>query len=245
VGYFWGFILPTKYFINTAYEDIGCEDVDGTILDPRYRFTVVQPTDSFPFNYLDAAQRAQYSDSVAYSPWFNWPCTGYCTWKYFTDPIFTVSASTLGDYPQNTRYMRYADLLLIGAEAAAHIGQNTDALDWMNKVRERARNSGNTTYPLALSGNITPEQVWAERRVELAFEGHQFFDVVRTGRAEQVLKIDAYEGDFESMTNPLTGDEGTQQFGSAFQIGKHEIWPIPERELDNSEGSITQNPNYE
>lgn len=240
-GLFWGFILPTSYFVNTAYEDIGCEVADN-IVDPRYKLSVIAPGDSLPYYYADATLRATYPDSVLYDSWYNWPCTGYCTWKYFTDPLFSgANAATLADYPQNTKYFRYADLLLIGAEAAVRIGANADALTWINMIRERARLSGNTGYPQDLT-SVTVEDVWAERRVELAFEGHQYYDIVRTGRAQKILKEDAMQ--YATMNHPDTGDEGTQQFGSDYQIGKHEIWPIPEAEMENSEGSITQNPGY-
>lgn len=239
--YFWGFILPTDYFVNTAYADVGCE-VGGEIVDPRFKLSVVDIGDSLPYYYQDPAMRAMYSDSVMYSSWHNWPTPGRCTWKYFTDPIYSTQITTLGDYPQNTKYFRFADLLLMGAEAAVHVGQNADALEWINWVRTRARNAGNTSYPEDYTGTITLEQVYAERRVELAFEGHQFYDLVRTGRAEQVLKIDAME--YPTATNPNNDATAPQQFGNNFQVGQHEIWPIPEQEIVNSEGVITQNPYY-
>ena len=239
--YFWGFILPTDYFVETAYDDIGCE-VGGEILDPRYKLSVVDIGDSLPYLYQDETLRATYPDSCVYNSWYNWPSPGRCTWKYFTDPIYSSGVATLGDYPQNTKYFRFADLLLIGAEAAVHAGQNADALEWINWVRTRARNSGNTGYPHDYTGTITLEQVYAERRVELAFEGHQFYDIVRTGRTEQILKTDAME--YPTATNPVNSATAPQQFGDAFQIGQHEIWPVPEQEIVNSEGSITQNPYY-
>jgi starch-binding outer membrane protein, SusD/RagB family len=260
--YFWGFILPTTYFINTAYEDIGCE-VDGEILDPRFELSVMKGDDlipipsaqdvSFEFEYQttggetvawDTTISFVEGDSVPYDGWYNWPTPGNATWKYFTDPIYFNRTSTLADYPQNTKLIRFADVLLIGAEAAVHIGQNGSALNWINKVRTRARNAGNTDYPHDLTGTITAEQVWAERRVELAFEGHQFFDIVRTGRAAQVLKVDAYQNGWDVTTNPIDGSTAAQQFGDAFQVGKNEIWPIPETEMIASDGSIAQNPNY-
>lgn len=59
-----------------------------------------------------------------------------------------------------------------------------------------------------------------ERRFELAMEGHRFWDLVRTGKAPQVL-------------GPL-----------GFQAGKHELLPIPQNEIDISQGTLTQNPNW-
>lgn len=259
--YFWGFILPTDYFIETAYEAVGGVD-GGEIADPRYKLSVVEGDDKLPvpplnlavqYTYQGAASATvvwdttivfDYGDSLPYDGWYNWPTTGRCTWKYFTDPLYYTTTATLADYPQNNKLLRFADVLLVGAEAAANIGQNGDALNWINQVRERARNAGNTNFPQDYSGTITREQVWAERRVELAFEGHQFFDVIRTGRAAQILKNDALAGDFETIINPNNGEVRAQQFGDAFQVGKHELWPIPSVEIDNSGGAISQNPNY-
>jgi hypothetical protein len=242
-NYFWGFILPTKYFISTAYRDIGCMEGDK-ILDPRYKLTVVEPTDSFPYNYADAAMREKYPDSVAFDPYLNNPATGYCTWKYFTDPYFLQSATTLGDYPQNTKLFRFADLLLIGAEAAVNLGgHDAEALQWINRVRNRARNAGNTGYPKDLTA-VTKENIWAERRVELAFENHQFYDIIRTGRAKQVIQEDAMQ--YQTTVNVREGVETTvtEQFGDNFTVGQHELWPIPQAEIDATNGSITQNPGY-
>ena len=189
---FWGFILPTHYFLLTAYKNVGCMDDKGAILDPRFRLSVIAPEDSVPYFYSDTVYRATYPDSVKIDPYYNYPATGYSTWKYFTDPCFTLKRASLGDYPQNTKYFRFADMLLIGAEAAVNSGHEADALVWINRVRDRARNAGMTGYPLPLS-SVSKEQVWAERRVELCFEGHQFFDIIRTGRAEQILKNEAMQ----------------------------------------------------
>lgn len=239
--YYWGFILPTPYFINTAYKDVGSE-VNGKILDPRYKCTVMGPTDSVPYRYDDAAMRAQYSDSSLFDAWGNWPSTGYSTWKYFLGP-HPVGSNRASWYenPQNTKYLRFADLLLIGAEAAVHVNQKADALTWINRVRTRARNCGNTGYPQNLT-DVSLKNIYAERRVELAFEGHQFFDIVRTHRAQQIIKQDAMQ--YPQVTNPNDGRKATIEFGDQFQVGKNEIFPIPQTEVDVTEGSVTQNPGY-
>ncbi|MBN1416391.1 MAG: RagB/SusD family nutrient uptake outer membrane protein [Bacteroidales bacterium] len=241
--YFWGFILPTKYFVSTAYRDIGCTDGDGNILDPRFKLTVVTPEDSVPYYYADPEMRAKYPDSVKVAGYYNNPATGNITWKYYTDPYFNEIRTTLGDMPQTYKIFRFADLLLIGAEAAVWVGQQADALNWINRVRNRARNAGNTGYPLPLTA-VTKEDVWAERRVELAFENHQYWDIIRTGRAQKVIKEDAMQ--YQTTTNEFNGvvTTVTEQFGDNFVIGKSELWPIPQAEIDGTNGSITQNPGY-
>jgi starch-binding outer membrane protein, SusD/RagB family len=246
VSAFWGFMLPTNFFVKTAYKDIGCEE-NGKILDPRYKLTVVEATDKLPYYYADEKLRANYPDSINWDPYFNNPATGRITWKYFADPKFVALRGGLGDLPINFKAFRFADLLLIGAEAGVNSGHDADALTWINRVRDRARNSGNTGYPKALT-SVTKEAVWAERRVELAFEGHQFWDMVRTGRADQILK-QAYALYPTSQNTVLSqGVEVVttveEQFGSAFTPGKHEIWPISELEIKNTNNSLTQNPGW-
>jgi hypothetical protein len=236
--YYWGFILPTPYFINTAYADIGCVEND-TIKDPRFQISVIEPTDSLPYQY-EVPVRPLYSDSVLFDPWGNWPSTGYATWKYFLHPEDQQRASWY-ENPQNTKYFRFADLLLIGAEAAVQSGHTADALTWINRVRERARLSGNTGFPKPLT-DVTVEDVYAERRVELAFESHQFYDVVRTGRAQQIIQEEAMQ--YPTVTNDSTGAVANVEFGDAFMVGRNEIFPIPQSEIDATQGLISQNPNY-
>jgi tetratricopeptide (TPR) repeat protein len=241
--YFWGYMLPTSYFIETAYKDVGCEPTEGDIKDPRYKLTVIRNNDLVPFRYGSSAARLAYPDSARFDGWYNMPCTGNATWKYFTDPIFLLSRPSLGTHPQNTKYLRYADLLLMASEAAFQLGNFDKALEYINKVRERARNSGNTGYPLAYTlSELTLDKIYAERRVELAFEGHQFYDLVRTRRAKQVLTVDAMV--YQKTTSAL-GVESTQEFGDNFTPGKNEIWPISEAEIDLiSNSGFTQNPGY-
>ena len=115
--------------------------------------------------------------------------------------------------PKNIRLMRYAEVLLIYAEAAANLNNTAEATAKLNMVRARANLAPST-------GTIA--NIWKERRVELAMEQDRFFDLVRTGRAAQVM----------------------QAHGKAFVAGKHEVFPIPQVERDLSGGRLTQNPGY-
>ena len=106
--------------------------------------------------------------------------------------------------------MRYAEVLLINAEAAANLG-NADATTHLNMVRSRA----------GLTPSVgTVENIWKERRVELAMEHDRFFDLVRQGRASTIL-----------------GSKG-------FVAGRNELFPIPEAQRDLSGGRLPQNPGY-
>ncbi|MGB0977841.1 MAG: RagB/SusD family nutrient uptake outer membrane protein [Croceimicrobium sp.] len=115
--------------------------------------------------------------------------------------------------PLNYKVIRYADVLLMAAEAHNRNGNDGQALTYVNLVRARANMSD-----LSATGTLLTEQIWAERNLELAGEGHRFFDLVRTGKA-----ADEIDG---------------------FQTGKHELFPLPQVEIDLSGGSWTQNPGY-
>ena len=101
-------------------------------------------------------------------------------------------------------------------------GKTADALDYLNQVRERAR--GNNPNVLADITENNPEAlkklIWKERRAELALEQNRFFDLVRTGQAANVL-------------GPL-----------GFVPNRHELFPIPQSEIDLSEGVLGQNPGW-
>ena len=104
--------------------------------------------------------------------------------------------------------------MLMGAEAHNRSGNDTKAKDYLNQVRARVGLS-----PILFSNGATLlEEIYKERRLELATEGHRFFDLVRTGRAGDVLP--------------------------GFVVGTHEVLPIPQREIDLSNNILVQNPGY-
>lgn len=117
--------------------------------------------------------------------------------------------------PMNIRLIRYADVLLIAAEAAMELEQNDKALQYINEVRTRARLCGDegNTVPADLSGTVTLEDIIHERRVELYLEGHRYFDLVRWNLATQYLNHyteDGYEVIYSDPKNrflPLPQDE--------------------------------------
>jgi hypothetical protein len=121
-------------------------------------------------------------------------------------------------FDYNRRLIRYADVLLMAAEVLNHNGKDPQALVYLNMIRARARGSNNAILPDVVAiGTALGDFIFQERRVELALEGHRFWDLVRTGRAETVL-------------GPL-----------GFQKGKHELLAVPQTEIDLSRGALTQN----
>ncbi|MDB5009522.1 MAG: SusD family protein [Mucilaginibacter sp.] len=118
--------------------------------------------------------------------------------------------------------IRYADVLLMNAEAANELAQTAQALSSLELVRARARQGNAAILPKVTTTDQTAlrNAIWQERRVELAMEFDRYFDVIRQGRAAQVF-----------------GPRG-------WKANKNEVWPIPQNEIDNSAGVLTQNPGY-
>ena len=129
-------------------------------------------------------------------PWLNgetfsstWSPTGYLTKKH-QQPLSEVPASLKGDGNLNYIYMRYADVLLMKAEAFNEISNADSAKANLNKVRQRARASFIGTPPVDLLSDVTTsdinllrDAIRKERRVELAQEFHRYFDLMRWGKA--------------------------------------------------------------
>ena len=139
-------------------------------------------------------------------PWLNgdlfsagWSsATGYLTKKH-QQPLSEVSSSLKGDGGLNYIYLRFADVLLMKAEAFNEINQPDSALANLNMVRQRARASFNGTIPVDLLADITITDInqlriiiQKERRVELGQEFHRYFDLMRWGKtiAESALGVD-------------------------------------------------------
>lgn len=131
--------------------------------------------------------------------------------------------------PGNIRIIRYADILLLAAEALNENGKPAQALTYLNMVRTRARKNANPIFQNIILQDITTmdqtelrEKIYRERRVELAMEQHRWFDLKRWGRLQQAM----------------------ENAGKNFVGGKHELMPIPQSEIDLTGGGIRQNPNY-
>ena len=120
--------------------------------------------------------------------------------------------------PKNIRVLRYAEILLINAEAAVQIGNTAAATTALTAVRTRAG-----LGPKA----ATLLNIWQERRVELALEHDRFFDLVRQESVQPGRIV------------PLFAAQG-----KTFVKGKNEVFPIPQPQIDLSGGQLTQNPGY-
>uniref|UniRef100_UPI0035934423 RagB/SusD family nutrient uptake outer membrane protein n=1 Tax=Pricia sp. TaxID=2268138 RepID=UPI0035934423 len=118
----------------------------------------------------------------------------------------------------NIQILRFAEILLMNAEANNELGNTAAALESLNRVRNRAGLDDITETDQSALRTI----IWNERRVELALEGDRFLDLVRQGRAAEVL----------------------QARGTQFEAGVNELFPIPANQISLSDGVLEQNPGY-
>jgi hypothetical protein len=141
--------------------------------------------------------------------------TGYYNNKYLKRALELGAPDTDLTSPVNYKVIRYADVLLMAAEAHNRKASANDVLarTYLNEVRDRA-----DLDPIVSSGNALTEAIYLERRVELAGEGHRFFDLVRTGKAADEIQ--------------------------GFQSGRNELFPIPQDEIDLAGAGWEQNPLY-
>ena len=154
----------------------------------------------------------------------------------------------------NYTIIRFADVLLMAAEAEIEAGDLEQARTYVNRVRARA---ANPAYWVSNDGGATPaanyeiseyppsqfatqasarEAVRFERKLELSGEGHRFFDLVRWGvAAEELNEYLAYESTLLV----------TKFGGASFTAGKNEFYPIPQPQIDIQGSDILQqNPGY-
>lgn len=176
----------------------------------------------------------------------------YIYYKSQENTLTDGSSWTRGYATMNYTIIRFADVLLMAAEAEVEAGSLEKAREYVNMIRARAANadhwvknpdgSNAANYEISLYNDAWTDQATArtavrfERRLELSGEGHRFFDLVRWGIAAETLN--AY---LANETKILVTKFG----GASFNAGKNEYFPIPQEQID-IQGSdvLTQNPGY-
>ena len=178
------------------------EDLVSTMQnDPRYAHTIIDGNEL-------KLQNASYTE-------------GYQNTDYFIKKYAprqqerALDGEPALNWRYNVREIRLADVMLMAAEAFVRGGDDANGRKYLNLVRSRL-----FLQPQGGGGSELLEKIYKERQLELATEGHRFFDLVRTGRASEVL-----------------GSQG-------FTANKNEVLPIPQTEIDIAEGNLIQNPGY-
>jgi len=198
-----------QWWASKKFEGYGFAEVTEAFVlsfemdDPRRRFTVAMNNE----DYFGLVYKNSFS------------ATKYSVRKYLQAKD-EVTQKADGDI--NYTAIRYAEVLLWEVEALTELGRTAEALAPLEQVRARAR--AQAADPLSALPTVTTTDQQAlrtavrhERQVELGFELHRFFDLVRWGVAAQALP--------------------------GFQTGKHEVFPIPQTEIDLN-SALQQNPNY-
>lgn len=219
----------------------------GLTVDPRLDHTVGVP--GRPFKYRNTVSSS--GDMVYNFSWARDPGVygyfGNMKEQQAPDCSCYVKEGPFVGTSKNVDFIRYADVLLMKAEALIQLDRWAEALPIINQVRARA--AASTQRPLDAGAadiyNVGeyaafPDKDFAlkalkfERRLEFAMEGHRWFDLVRWGEAEQVL-------------NAYLAEESTKRdflANAQFTAGRDEYYPIPQREIDFTGGVYVQNPGY-
>ena len=212
----WGYDRPTQNLYN-EYE-AGDARRDETILVPTDEQIETPAQEIYCGDRMLNRKYAMYNDGA-------------------NGGIYKLAHATRS--PKNNIQIRYADVLLMYAEACCESGDLPSAKTALKEVRDRADLS-QFPYTAVIQGKTVTfndnqedlrKAIRHERRVELAMEGHRWFDLTRWGIAK------------ETMDTYMAGEtEEAKELYGTFQKGKHELFPIPSKEIDLS--GIKQNPNW-
>lgn len=267
-----GFFQPTQNLVN-AYQ----VDANGLPLLETFNNTDVTNDQGIPSNQPFTPHTGPLDPRLDWTvgrrgiPYLDWGPHGGQNWirdQAYAGPyspkknvyykaeegrLSDATGWTRGYSANNYTIMRYADLLLMAAEAEAEVGSLARALDLVNQVRRRAANPAGfvknpdgsnaanykigeyTSFP---SKEFAIKAIRFERRLELAMEGHRFFDLVRWGIAA------------ENINEYFRVEQTKRQYlrGARFTAGKNEYFPIPEqaivRSLKDGQPTLKQNPGY-
>lgn len=248
-------LAPTQELVD-SYKMINGQDIQETgsdfdednpyeNRDPRLTATVVynnyewQDLDGTSTIYIEPGSDPSDDNTDEYAPGGSTTSTGYYVRKYF-DPNHEagIAIST------NLMLIRYADVLLMYAEAKLEMGEFSETIwdDTIGLLRSRAgfTDPAALTYPSELSEQQMRTEIRNERRVELAMEGLRIFDIRRWKTAEDVLNGYAHGAQF----GPDDIDDGYLRVNlRTFDPSRHYLWPIPRDErLINP--NLTQNPGW-
>ncbi|MEP2023912.1 MAG: RagB/SusD family nutrient uptake outer membrane protein [Reichenbachiella sp.] len=193
----WGFNYPSEKMAQAFIDEGDTERYNATILSEADYLTISGDTEFDPSAWWD------------YDGYFRLKYGPYTSETILTDPASTPELN----YGTNWRLIRYADILLLLAEAHYFDNNENAARTALNEVRSRVG-----LPDVTASGNALFNAIVKERQLELAFEGHRYFDLVRWGLAEQEL-------------------------GSLGYTAKHAVFPIPASELAAAT-NMTQNDGY-
>ena len=252
----WSWCQPTAN-LEQAYIDAGdTERLKWTII--KTGCTEIAGEDNFDVFVQNSKEMANYDKYIEQYGWDE-----NC---YIIDPAQHKSARIIRKYfvpydkrppvynidkiPLNHRILRYADVLLMYAEACNELGQDSEAQNALNEVRNRVH-----LPEVTATGNQLRDAIRLERRLELAFEQNRLYDIRRwkdDSGQPVIASILGPNGSFVQWNmNEATRDRyewenqgEASDKGATFDINRDMVFPIPLYEVTMSNGSITQNPGW-
>lgn len=220
---------------NTA---TGKKEMEENEMDPRLFHTVALP--GIPYKYNE---ELIYEESWNRTPKIYGM---YASLKENVDPSCDCFKNVSPFYAnsKNRIILRYADVLLMRAEAFIELNHEGEARPLINQLRERAQSTVFIPYAKNLKIKTYPAEVWTqeyarkalrwERRLELAMEGNRFFDLVRWGIVSNVMN-DYFKSEGQRRDYLREGK---------FDKNKDEYIPIPQQQINFTEGIYKQNPGW-
>jgi hypothetical protein len=249
---------PTQNFVN-AYEMAATgelpyiENADGTLSvnpasgydpehpyegrDPRFEASILHDGSMWANRETEAYHGGLDSPESSTGSW-NASKTSYVFKKFMIESIPPVGGSIRQTNPWI--FFRYGEVLLNYAEAKFELGDEATAREYLNKVR--ARTSVNMP-PVTDSGDRLRKRIQNERRVELAFEYHRYFDVRRWKIAEETENKPLLAMNIQKLSDNSKTYTIELLMNRSF-LEQHYLLPIPRSEIDMSLGSLIQNPGY-
>lgn len=239
--YGWGFNCPSDYLLkafannDTRETDLSAENKERIAenADPRFFTTVGKENTEMMIRLKGTTPDSDGNLVWARMKLDNVP-TGTIGRKYEAHPdesILNPKRNANENGAINIKFIRYADVVLIAAEAAYETGDKTKALNYVNQVRTRARNCSDkaegSIYPKNLN-TVTFGDIIHERRIEFAMELSRFFDLIRWRLGKTYID------------GTSAAEAESPNFRVQYVEGKHEFLPIPTEQIMLSEGTLVQ-----
>lgn len=205
--------------------------------DPRFDASILHDGSAWMGRSTETFNGGIDSPEGTIEPW-NASTTSYYL-KKFVDPDLPPSGSSTNATSPYI-FFRYAEILLNYAEAKFELGDEGTARQYLNMIRSR---SGVEMPPVKATGQQLREKIQNERRIELAFEGHRYFDVRRWKIASETESKNIMGMSITKLT------DGSKTYAPYQILERHfsdplYLVPIPRAEIDRSLGALTQNPGY-
>lgn len=212
--------------------------------DPRFYAAIVCDGQQFRNGVVDfwvnEDGKTGGSDSEFGTDAWNFAKTHYTIRKFMDESLVNIW-SDKGQQPWI--YCRLAEIYLNYAEAKFHMGDEAKAREYVNKIRQRARGGRPNIVPdVTESGDALMKRIQHERKIELAFEDHRFYDVRRWKIADQT---ENFEAKGIKIVKKANGDKSYSFYKVQDRkfLPQHYLFPIPQTERDKN-SLLEQNPGY-